>query len=85
MPNHQECRDHWSILALYPRHGLIVHYDSLLHATANRSLLGIAANYLKLLTYFWMKEFAKNYEQATSRVYGKEGHSTLFSGMSFVG
>ena len=50
IPYHQERRDHWSILALYPRNGLIVHCDSLPHAPADRALLGIAANLIAKLT-----------------------------------
>ena len=40
MPNHQESRDHWSVVAIYLSKGLIVYCDSLPHASKDHALLG---------------------------------------------
>ena len=39
LPYHQKTRDHWSVVALYPKKHLIVHCDSLPHISAERTLI----------------------------------------------
>ena len=52
IPCHQESRDHWSVLALYPNTSIIIHYDSLPNAAADNALMRSMSLLLAKLTKY---------------------------------
>ena len=50
IPYHQESRDHWSVLALYPNISIIIHYDCLPNAAADNALMRSMSLLLAKLT-----------------------------------